>query len=151
MKIEQVVHLDQVPVASYFRGAIHRLMFMPRYQDSYLSFGFTCIEPGNREFRKCVVCGEKISNEYLAPSKLKRHLKMKHSQDNKITKTSEKALVTSYKVAEIIARNLQPHTAVETLILLACIEIVKTMPGEAAEREISKVSLSNDSLLLLAA
>ena len=68
---------------------------------------------------------------------------------NNITKTSEKALVASYKVAEVFARKMQPHTAAETLILPACKEIVKPMLGEAAEREISKVPLS--IILLLAA
>jgi hypothetical protein len=60
-----------------------------------------------------------------------------------ITKTSEKTLVASYKVLEVIARNMQPHTAAETFILPACKEIVKSMLGEVAEREISKVPLSN--------
>jgi hypothetical protein len=40
----------------------------------------------------------------------------------------------------------QPHTAAETLILHACKEIVKSMLGEAAEREKSKVPLSNDTI-----
>jgi hypothetical protein len=30
-----------------------------RYQESYLSFGFTYTENGNRELPVCVVCGEK--------------------------------------------------------------------------------------------
>jgi hypothetical protein len=41
---------------------------------------------------------------------------------------------------------MQPHTAAETLILPACKEIVKSMLGEADEREISKVPLSNDTI-----
>lgn len=65
---------------------------------------------------------------------------------NNINKTSEKALVASYKVAEVIARKMQPHTAAETLILPACKEIVKSMFGEAAERKRSKVPLSNDTI-----
>jgi len=139
-----------------------------RYQESYLSFGFTYTETGNRELPVCVVCGEKLSNECMVPSKLNRHLTTKHSHlekkdkayfsrllssqvkeakvMNNITKTSEKALVASYKVAEVIARKMQPHTAAETLILPACKEIVKSMLGEAAEREISKVPLSNDTI-----
>jgi precorrin-2 methylase len=104
----------------------------------------------------------------MVPSKLNRHLTTKHSHlekkdkayfshllssqvkeakvINNITKTSEKALVASYKVAELIARKMQPHTVAETLILPACKEIVKSMLGEAAEREISKVPLSNDTI-----
>jgi hypothetical protein len=55
---------------------------------------------------------------------------------NSVTKNSEKALVASYKVAEVIDRKLQLHTAAETLILPACKEIVKSILGQAAEREI---------------
>jgi uncharacterized protein with PhoU and TrkA domain len=57
-----------------------------------------------------------------------------------------KAQVASYKVAEIIARNMQPHTVAETLILPACKQIVKSVLGETAEREISNVPLSNDTI-----
>jgi hypothetical protein len=67
----------------------------------------------------------------MVPSKLKRHFDTKHShlidkdslfqsfalfsgkasQDNgKIATIVEKAQVVSYKVAEIIGRNMQPHT-----------------------------------------
>jgi hypothetical protein len=49
-------------------------------------------------------------------------------------------------VAEIIARNMQPRTIAETLILLACKQIVKSVLGEAAKREVSKVPLSNDTI-----
>jgi hypothetical protein len=139
-----------------------------RYQESYLSFGFTYTESGNRELPVFVVCGEKLSNECMVPSKLNRHLATKHSHlgkkdkadfsrllsyqvkeakvMNNITKTSEKALVASYKVAEVIARKMHPHTAAETLILPACREIVKSVLGEAAERETSEVPLSNDKI-----
>jgi hypothetical protein len=104
----------------------------------------------------------------MVPSKLTRHLTTKHSHlekkdkayfsrllssqfkeakvMNNITKTSEKALVSSYKVPEVISRKMQPHTAAETLILPAYKEIVKSMLGEAAEREMSKVPLSNDTI-----
>jgi hypothetical protein len=50
-------------------------------------------------------------------------------------------------VAKIIARNMRPHTSTiaETLTLPACKQIVKSVLGEAAEREISNVPLSNDT------
>jgi hypothetical protein len=64
----------------------------------------------------------------------------------KIATIAEKAQVTSYKLAEIIARNMQPHTIAETLILPACKQIVKSVLGEAAEREISNVPLSNGTV-----
>jgi hypothetical protein len=64
----------------------------------------------------------------------------------KIATIAEKAQVSSYKVAEIIARNIQPHTIAENFILLACKKIVKSVLGAAAEREISNVPLSNDTI-----
>lgn len=75
---------------------------------------------------RCLVCGEKLSNEAMVPSKLKRHLITKHSfaaekpidyfkrlasnqnsQSSKFTKQStisEKAQEASYAVAELIAK-----------------------------------------------
>jgi hypothetical protein len=59
---------------------------------------------------------------------------------------AEKAQVASFKVVEIIAIKMQPHTIAEDLILPACKEIVKSMLGEGAEKEISVVPLSNDTI-----
>jgi hypothetical protein len=46
--------------------------------ENYLSFGF--ISSGEEQPRlKCVVCGEKLANQAMVPSKPKRHLRTKHS------------------------------------------------------------------------
>jgi hypothetical protein len=104
----------------------------------------------------------------MVPSKLKRHLNTKHSHlsrkdENcfsqllssevkqakvmgKGTTVSEKAQVASYKVAEIIAKKMQPHTVAEDVILPACKEIVKSMLGDGAGKEIFLVPLSNDTI-----
>lgn len=101
-----------------------------KYQDSYLSFGFTFSGPENHPLPKCIVCGEKLSNECMVPSKLKRHLNTKHSHlsgkdknyfnqllssEAKQAKAmvrratiSEKAQVASYKVAEIVVKKCSP-------------------------------------------
>jgi hypothetical protein len=113
-----------------------------------------------------VVCGEKLSNECMVPSKLKRHLNTKHGhlsgkdknyfsrllssevkQKKYMEKRAsivEKAQVASFKVVEIIPMKMQPHTIAEDLILPTCKEIVESMLGEGAEKEISVVPLSND-------
>ena len=44
-------------------------------------------------------------------------------------------------VAEIIAKDMRPHTIAETLIRPACAAIVRIMVGTEAEEEIKKVSL----------
>ncbi|KAF0749126.1 SCAN domain-containing protein 3-like [Aphis craccivora] len=132
-----------------------------KYLDNYLSFGFTFNGPENRPVPQ-------LSNEFMVPSKRKRHLSSKHSHllvkdknyfirllssEEKQAKTmvrratiSEKALLASYKVSEIVAKRMQPHTIAEDVILPACKEIVKSMLGDNAEKEISLVPLSNDTV-----
>lgn len=58
-------------------------------------------------------------------------------------KVSEKALETSYLVAEIIAKAKKPHTLAETVIVPACTAIINKMIGPHAAKEIAKVPLSN--------
>lgn len=105
------------------------------YLDSYLNLGFTWCGDKNFQKPKCVVCGETLANEARAPSKLKRHLITKHihlldkprsyferclnSQEKqsatftKMVKISDKAQEARYLVAEIIAKNMKPHTEAE--------------------------------------
>jgi hypothetical protein len=59
---------------------------------------------------------------------------------------TERAQVVSYKVAEIVAKKMQPHTVAEDVILPACKEIVKSMLGDGAGKEIFLVPLSNDTI-----
>jgi hypothetical protein len=49
------------------------------YHEDYLNIGFSW--SGNVDDPRpwCVVCGEKLSNESMVPSKLKRHFSTKHS------------------------------------------------------------------------
>ena len=57
---------------------------------------------------------------------------------------STKAQDASCRFAELTAKNLNPHTEAENLILPACCAVAKTMSGFGYEKEIKKKPYSND-------
>jgi len=139
-----------------------------RYNDNYLGLGFTWVGDIERPNPECIVCGDKLSNEAMVPSKLKRHFRTKHGQlsdkhidyfkrllscrskqalrfTKKVT-ISDKAQQASFLVAEIVAQQSKPHTVAEKLIMPACIAIVKTMLGSDAADEIKKVPVSDNTI-----
>ena len=59
---------------------------------------------------------------------------------------SERAQLASIEVAEIIAMKSKSHTLAESVNLPACKKMVKSMLGETAEKEISRIPLSNDTI-----
>lgn len=104
----------------------------------------------------------------MVPSKLKRHFSTKHShlvdknasyfqrllksetqQSSKMTKIvtiSDTTQEASYLVAELVAKQMKPHTIAEKLILPACSEIVKVLFGEEAEKEVLKIPVSDNTV-----
>ena len=115
-----------------------------------------------------MICGCKLSNSAMVPSKLQRHLVTNHpslstkdksyfqkslSSNYKQIKVfekqigvSEKAQIASYEIAKLIAVKLKPHNLAEEIILPACRKIVKVMIGESADIDICKIPLSNDTI-----
>lgn len=139
-----------------------------KYNISYLNMGFSWVGNDTCPIPICIVCDEKLSNESMVPNKLERHFKSKHpslstktadyferllaakklqkSTFLKSVKVSDKAQEASYLVAEIIAKKRKSHLIAESLILPACQIMVKTMIGEDAEKEITKIPLSDNTI-----
>lgn len=138
-----------------------------KYNETYLSFGFIST---NEDIPRpqCVICGERLSNEAMVPSKLKRHLTTKHkfavdkpmeyfkrilSGETSQAKVfirqktlSDKAQEASYAVAELVAKKMKSHTSAETLIMPACCEVAKIMFGEEYEKQVKKIPMSNNTI-----
>ncbi|GFS58857.1 zinc finger BED domain-containing protein 5 [Nephila pilipes] len=139
-----------------------------KYDEDYIKYGFSWCGDDTAPRPQYIICGDELLNESMVPSKLKRHLYSSHpscankdkqyfkrclEQNKKMKKfmnsavtVSEKALEASYHVAKLIARQKKPHTVGETLIKLACMEIVRLMLGPNEVKEVNKVSLSADTV-----
>ena len=136
-----------------------------QYDDTYLQYGFTWTGDATLPLPLCLVCGTKLANEAMVPSKLKRHLDSQHftlkeelttffsrllDQPAKQTRLmsdytsiSYKGIEASFLVSELIAQCKQPHTIVESLVVPCCREIARSMLGENAAKEIQKIPLSD--------
>ena len=141
---------------------------MSQYSDSYISFGFTFTGDPTAPVPLCLACRKELSNNAMVPARLKRHLdtnyptlKNKNTtyfcrllESNKkevnfmrrATTISEKALKVSYRVAELIAKEKQPHTLAEKVILPAYKIIIEEMIGLNAVKDIAKLPLSDNTI-----
>ena len=154
---------DKSVPAKKFKKASSR-----QYDDSYLRFGFTWTEDAAVPLPLCLVCGTKLANEAVVPSKLKRHLVSQHSTLKEKTTTfftrlldrhtkqarlmsdytsmSDKCQEASFVVSQVIAQRKQPHTVAENLVVPCCREIVRIRLGENAAKEIQKIPLSDNTV-----
>jgi hypothetical protein len=130
-----------------------------QYNEDYMSFEF--ISSGEKQPRpKCVVCGEKLANQAMVPSKLKRHLHAKHShlrekptedfkrltadlthqatQWTEITTISDNDQEANYIVAKSWQK-IKSRTIADPVILPECCKIVNIMFGEQYKKEIIKI------------
>ena len=140
-----------------------------KYSESYLRYGFTYIEKGEKVQPQCIICAEVLSENSFLPSKLKRHLDTKHShlksKDVEFFKQKEinlkrtrldkqghfqqelsKAVEASYIISKHIAKNKKEHTIGENLIK-PCLEDVATLllPADCAEK-MKVISCSNSTV-----
>ncbi|GFU53672.1 SCAN domain-containing protein 3 [Trichonephila clavipes] len=138
---------DPTPGTSKNTSCSKKYVVHRKYNDDFLKFGFTSTMENDIVVPECVICGFKLSNSAMVPSKLQRDLVTNHpSLSTKQVCVSEKAQVASYEIAELISVNLKPHNLVEEIILPACRKIVKTMIGGSADIDICKIPLSNDTI-----
>jgi hypothetical protein len=137
---------------------------MRQYNEDHISFGF--ISSGDEQPRpKCIVCGEKLSNRAMVPSKPEKHLHTKHAHLCEKPLEYFKRLITdqtrqakqwpqitiifwqSSKSKLCSCRNLGKKrwnhiTIAESVILPACCKIVNIVFGEEYGKEILKISIS---------
>jgi len=149
-------------------GAHNVKVKIRKYMDTYLDFGFTFVDQDGIQKPLCVVCGEVLSNQVMVPSKMQRHMDTKHSnlrgknriyfqqlldgqkkQSNMFTKVhlaNDMAQEASFHVTQLVAKSMKPHNVVESLIMPACQIMVKTMLGDKAEKVISRMPFSNNTI-----
>lgn len=139
-----------------------------KYDDNYLSLGFTSTIVNGDERPQCVICLQVLASDSMKPNKLKRHLDTKHkdvstkprdffvrklnsfrSAQKSFTKTASlpsKALLASYQVSFRIAQCKKAHAIGETLVLPAAIDMVSTMIGEKEAETLKTIPLSNNTV-----
>ncbi|XP_039877592.1 zinc finger BED domain-containing protein 5-like [Simochromis diagramma] len=139
-----------------------------KYDDNYISLGFTCINIGGFSRPQCVICAKALSQNSMKPSLLRRHLETNHPHlKNKPREYFErqlKSLLTSktciqvpdlmnknrlqasYMVSYRVAKNSKPHTFVEDLILPAALDMVGTIWGKRQKKTIQSIPSSNNTV-----
>jgi len=139
-----------------------------RFKEEYIEYGFIASRSDDVQVPYCLLCNSTLSNESLVPNKLKRHLKTNHpaqkdkpreyfeklateknQQSKKITnflKLPDKALIASYKVAQLITKRKKAHTEAESIIAPALAIIVETMLGPEVAAKVKTVPLSDDTM-----
>ena len=116
----------------------------------------------------CIICGDRLANEAMKPSKLLWHMetkhpglkdkpleffeRKKHEQEGQkpllraTTSTNASALRASYLVANRIAMGKKPFTIGEDLILPATKDICHEFLGEAAVKKLAQVPISTSTV-----
>lgn len=121
-----------------------------KYSEEYINYGFTSILADGTEKPQCVLCFKVLGNDSMRPSKLKHHLQTIHphyaEKDPDFFRRSSSVVEASYEVALEIAKQKKPHTIGETLIKPCTLKMVKRVLGDASERKIQQISLSNDTV-----
>ncbi|XP_076058193.1 zinc finger BED domain-containing protein 5-like [Oratosquilla oratoria] len=136
-------------------------------QDGYLTHGFTWCDEHDPKL-KCIICGFQLSSGAMVPSKMKRHLIVKHkhlsnkpvsyfkrllNENNKQrlgseeVDRSEKVLKASYRITELIAKSGESREVAESLVLPSCWAMVRALFGPEAENEVKKIQILDDTIM----
>lgn len=139
-----------------------------QYSEDYIKFGFI---KGADDKPLCVICYATLSNESMKPSKLKRHLELKHSEysgkpiDFFINKKrefiatkktmcsnfslgaqSKNLVMASYEISKLIAETGYPHTIAEKLIVPAMKILASQICDKKQENQLNSLALSNNTV-----
>ena len=140
-----------------------------KYNNKYIKFGFTSISENGMTKPQCVLCNAVFSVQAIRPSKLKRHLNMKHPEhveknlsffegkelilkqqklDSKgYFQQQNKSLVEAfYEAALAIAKQTKPNSIGETLVKPCAVTMVKLVLRESTGKKIEQISLSGDTI-----
>lgn len=139
-----------------------------KYDEGYLSFGFTSNVVNGEERPLCVLCLKTLAADSMKPNKLKRHLETTHPNDvkkpldffkrkleeyrgqqSRFIKTASvtsNAQLASYKVAYRIGQSKKPHTIAEELILPCAIDMVSTIIDDATAQKLRAIPLSDNTV-----
>ncbi|XP_046986093.1 zinc finger BED domain-containing protein 5-like [Schistocerca americana] len=111
-----------------------------KYNESYLSYGFTGTGSGDYPFPLCLACGYKMANESLLPRKLRKHLKTVHSH------FQDKPVSYFKRLSKQQTRASNSFKSVSNLFCLLAKKVVTTMLGNETAMKISEIPLSNDTV-----
>jgi hypothetical protein len=140
-----------------------------KYQTNFLTFGFTYQLVNGEERPQCVVYGEVLAHNSFNARNLCRHFTTKHEslankplqfferklleirkQSNLMTTaviTSTKALLASFEVSYLTAKNKKPHNIGETLLPPAAMKMCEIMYGEKYGEALKTIPLSNNAVM----
>ncbi|KAL2097071.1 hypothetical protein ACEWY4_006278 [Coilia grayii] len=159
---------DEPPGTSKHVAAEMTSVKKRKYDDNYISLGFTCIGTGSAIQPQCVVCAKVLSHNSMKPSLLRRHLETNHphlknkpreffERELRVLSTSKcnltkpdtlnkKALEASYMVSYRVAQTGKPHTIMEEFFLPSAADAVGVMFGEKAKSVIQTIPSSNNTV-----
>ncbi|QQP54558.1 Protein ZBED8-like [Caligus rogercresseyi] len=118
-----------------------------KWNETYQQYGFTRFSRDEMDAAQCIHCSNVLANFSLKPAKLSHHQSNLHP-NIELTEEDLEAKRKRFdkQVALNIAERKKAHTIGEELIK-PCAEImVRNILGDKVKREISKISLSNNTV-----